>query len=63
LVTGGLLLFVRVSSNSSFQPIPHPPNNARGFLVNISSSLLNVISPTNPFSNVRVSKNFALLPT
>jgi hypothetical protein len=29
---GGLLLFIRVSNNSSFRLISHPPNNAGGLI-------------------------------
>ena len=59
-------LNIRVCSNSTFLTNIPIQNNARGILVNISSSLLNVISPTNPFLNIRVIENLAFqlrLPT
>jgi hypothetical protein len=44
--------------NTSNTPIHYHQNNARGLLVNITSLPLNDISPTNPFLDIRVSKNF-----
>jgi len=57
-ILGGLLLFIRVSSKHLNHASSYHQNNARGHLVNITSLPLNAISPTNPFLNIRVSKNF-----
>ena len=44
--------------HGSLTCLSYHQNIARGLLVNISSSLLNVISPSNPFLNISGSKNF-----
>jgi hypothetical protein len=55
----GLFLYVRVSSKHLKQATSYHQNNARGLLGNISSLLLNAISPTDPFLNIRGGKNHA----
>ena len=57
----GFSSYCRVSSKHLKNATSYHQNNAKGLLVNISSSLLNVISPSKPFLNIRVSKNYAFL--
>jgi len=57
---GGHLLFIRVSSKHLKHASSYHQNNARGHLVKVSSFLLKVISPTNPFLDIRGSNNFAV---
>jgi hypothetical protein len=52
-------LFVRVSSKFFKHATSYHLNNVRRLLGNTSFLLLNFISPTNPFLNIKVSKNFA----
>jgi hypothetical protein len=53
------LLECRVSSKHLKHASSYHQNNATGHLVKVSSFLLKVISPTNPFLDIRVSENFA----
>jgi hypothetical protein len=55
-----IFLNVRVSSKHLKHATSDHQNNARGLLVNISSFLLNVISPTNPFLNISLCNNLYL---